>query len=199
MLFEFIKSFIALFIIIDPFVSMPVFISLTKWQKDKQKNKEAFIAVGVAFVLIIIFLFVGMLLLDIIKISLNSFKIAGGIILLIMGIQSVLGIGESNSHRNKSHKKMVGVVIGTPLLTGPGALTTVVILSQNYGYLIPLIASALVLSITWLMLRFSSTIVKLVGDQILEIMSRVMGLLLASIAVQFIIDGILGIKIMGIL
>ena len=196
MITELAKAFIALFIIIDPFVSMPVFISLTRWQNDKRKNKEAFLAVGVAFVMLTLLLFVGMVLLEIMKISLSSFQIAGGIILLIMGIQSVLGLEFS---KTKVKKRMVGVVIGTPLLTGPGALTTVVILSKSYGWLIPLTASALVLFITWLILRFSTQITKFLGAEIVEIMSRVMGLLLAAIAVQFIIEGAVGVNILGII
>ena len=87
-----IKSFIALFIIIDPFLSLAVFISLTKGMDKKELSKQAFIAVLVALGLLLIFLFSGLILLNLLGITFSSFIVAGGIILLILGVQTLFGI-----------------------------------------------------------------------------------------------------------
>lgn len=183
-----IKSFVALFIIIDPFLSLAVFIALTKGMDKKEISRQAFIAVLVAFGLLLIFLFSGLLLLNLLGISFASFKVAGGVILIIMGIQTLLGIEFTKKEHNQ---KVAAVVIGTPLLTGPGAMTTIIILSQKYGYWPPVIASIVVLFITWLMLLFSEKISRFFGERLIEVLSRVLGLVLAAMAIEFIKDGII--------
>ncbi|MEK6937479.1 MAG: MarC family protein [Nanoarchaeota archaeon] len=187
-LIGFIKSFLALFIIIDPFLGMVVFITLTRGASTKEKAKAAFIATAVAGGLLALFLFTGMFLLNIMGISLPSFVVAGGVILLILGVQAVLGI--EFARKEKQDKKAAAVIIGTPLLSGPGAMTTIVILSQQYGYWPPLIALILMMGITWLMLYFSERIAARMGDRLIEVLSRVLGLMLAALAAEFIKDGI---------
>jgi multiple antibiotic resistance protein len=183
-----IKSFVTLFIIIDPFLSLAVFMSITKELSHREKLKQAFIAVLVALGLLLIFLFSGLLLLDLLGITFSSFQVAGGVILLILGIQLLLGIEFAKTERTE---KVAVVVIGTPLLTGPGAMTTVIILSQKYGYWPPVIASVFVLAITWLILAFSDKISKFFGEKLIEVLSRVLGLVLAAMAAEFIKGGII--------
>ncbi|MBI4453681.1 MarC family protein [Candidatus Woesearchaeota archaeon] len=178
----------ALLIILDPFLCVVVFISLTKGMNKTEKAKQAFIAVSVAFGLLIFFLFLGLWLLDLMGISFPSFIVAGGVILLILGVQSVLGI--EFSKKDNSHKKVAAIVIGTPLLSGPGAMTTVIILSQHYGYWPPLIALILSLGITWIMMIWSEKITKLMGARLIEVISRVLGLILAALAIEFVKNGV---------
>jgi multiple antibiotic resistance protein len=83
------------------------------------------------------------------------------------------------------------VVIGTPLLCGPGTITTVMLLSKDYGILIPFIAITLALISTWLVLYFSETIQRVLGDVITDIMGKVLGMLVAAIAVQILASGVL--------
>ncbi|MFA6461595.1 MAG: MarC family protein [Candidatus Woesearchaeota archaeon] len=182
------KSFLALFIIIDPFLGMVVFVTLTKGAEKGEKAKAALIATAVAGGLLALFLFTGMILLNIMGISLPSFVVAGGIILLILGVQAVFGI--EFSKKENQDKKAAAVIIGTPLLSGPGAMTTIVILSQQYGYWPPLIALILVMAITWTMLYYSEKIASRMGDRLIEVLSRVLGLMLAALAAEFIKDGI---------
>lgn len=186
---EILKAFVILFVIVDPFVSIPIFIALTRKENEARRRKDIMLAVSVAGALLVAFLFIGTFILDVFKIDFNSFQIAGGVILLLLGIQTVLGIDLIKTDK----KKAVGIIIGTPLLTGPGALTTIIILSKSYSWLILLVAIFLVLIVTWLLLRYSHFIQRLVGEDVIEIMSRVMGLLLAAMAIQFIKEGILGI------
>lgn len=186
---ELIKSFITLFIIMDPFMSAVFLLGYSKNMNPGQKQKAIIIAITVAGGLLFIFLFSGLFLLNILGISFNSFKIAGGLILLIMGVSTVLAIDFSSKSEQVNS---AAILIGTPLLSGPGALTTIIILSKDYGYIIPGIAAALVLIASYLILQFSNKIREWIGTEIIEILSKVLGLLLAALAVDFIHGGIIG-------
>jgi multiple antibiotic resistance protein len=186
---EIVKSFFVLLIIVDPFLSAVFFLGMSKNLDAKTRNKHIWTAIGVAAALLFIFLFSGLYLLDILNISFNGFKIAGGILLLIMGITTVLGI-EFGGHHDKIAS--AAILIGTPMLSGPGALTTIIILSKDYGYLIPAIAALAVLIFSYFMLKYAYLIEKVIGTEIIEIFSKVLGLLLAALAVDFIHAGVLG-------
>jgi multiple antibiotic resistance protein len=189
-----IYSFGALFVILDPLLSVPIFTAMTKDQSPMEINRQALIAVAVAGFLMYTFLFFNFLIFDVLRISLASFQVAGGILLFILGMQMSLGIeiGKSKEHR----ESVAGVVIGTPLLCGPGAITTVLLLSKDYGLLIPAVAIALSLLATWIILKYSSHIQKLLGDCVTDIMAKVLGMLVAAIAVKIIIDGIIGLVLL---
>jgi multiple antibiotic resistance protein len=189
MIAEILKSFITLFIIIDPFVSAVFFVGQFKNKTTHEKNKAIWTALLVAGALLFIFLFTGLFLLNALNISLNGFMVGGGIILLIMGVTTVLGI-EFITHHEKISS--TAILIGTPLLSGPGALTTIIILSNDYGYIIPAVAALLVLVVSFFILKFADKVEKLLGKELLEIFSKVLGLLLAALAVDFIYSGIKG-------
>jgi len=186
---EFLRSFITLFIIMDPFMSVAFFLGYSKNLDSKQKDRSILIAIGVAAVLLLLFLISGLYLLNVLSISFNGFKIAGGIILLIMGVTTVLAIDISSKTENVSSG---AILIGTPLLSGPGALTTIIILSKDYGLIIPALAAIAVLVVSYLMLKFAKNLQAFIGTEIIEIMSKVLGLLLAALAVDFIHAGIVG-------
>ncbi|MCU0631121.1 MAG: MarC family protein [Methanoregulaceae archaeon] len=184
-----IYSFGALFVILDPLLSVPIFTAMTKGQSQAEINRQALIAIAVAGFLMYIFLFFNFLIFDVLRISLPSFQVAGGILLFILGMQMSLGIDIGKS---KDHSKTVaGVVIGTPLLCGPGAITTVLLLSNDYGILVPAIAIGLSLLATFLILKYSAYIQKVLGDCVTDIMAKVLGMLVAAIAVKIIVDGII--------
>ncbi len=187
-----IKSFIVLIIILDPFLGMAVFLSLTRNMNQKDRVSQAFMAVLVAFVLMLIFLFIGQILFSVLGITFSSFIVAGGVILLILGIEEILGLEFS---KRESDTKVAAIIIGTPLLCGPGAITSIIILAQKYGYFAPVSALVLSLFITWLLLLFSDKITQLLGNRLIEVLSRVLGLILAAMAVEFIKEGI--IKMIG--
>jgi multiple antibiotic resistance protein len=120
--------------------------------------------------------------------------VGGGIILLLLGITTVLGIDFGRHHEKVSS---AAILIGTPLLSGPGALTTIIILSKSYGLLIPAIAGALVLILSFFILKFADKVENLLGKEIIEIFSKVLGLLLAALAVDFIYSGVRGFIVGG--
>ena len=117
-----IYSFAALFIILDPLLSVPIFAAMTKGQTPAEIHKQAFIAVAVAGGLMYLFLVFNKMIFDILGLNMPSFQIAGGILLFLLGIQEALGI--EIGHTKEHVKTAAGVVIGTPLLCGPGTITT---------------------------------------------------------------------------
>lgn len=184
-----IYSFAALFIILDPLLSVPIFAAMTKGQTTKEIHRQAFIAVAVAGGLMYLFLIFNTTIFAILGLSLPAFQIAGGIILFLLGLQEVLGIelGRSRGHATSP----AGVVIGTPLLCGPGTITTVMLLSKDYGILIPFIAISLSLLATWFILYYAEGIQRILGDVVTDIMGKVLGMLVTAIAVKIIASGIL--------
>ena len=184
-----IYSFAALFIILDPLLSVPIFAAMTKGQTTKEIHRQAFIAVAVAGGLMYLFLIFNTTIFAILGLSLPAFQIAGGTILFLLGLQEALGIelGRSRGHATSP----AGVVIGTPLLCGPGTITTVMLLSKDYGILIPFIAISLSLLATWLILYYAEGIQRVLGDVVTDIMGKVLGMLVTAIAVKIIASGIL--------
>jgi len=183
-------AFSALFVILDPILSVPIFATMTKGQSPSEISRQAVIAVAVAGFLLYIFLFFNFFIFDILGISLPSFQVAGGILLFILGMQMALGIDIGRP--KGSSPSVAGVIIGTPLLCGPGAITTVILLVNEMGILVPAVAIALSLGATWVILRFSAEIQRILGECVTEVMARVLGMLVAAIAVKIIADGILG-------
>ena len=184
-----IYSFAALFIILDPILSVPIFAAMTKGQTSQEIHKQAFIAVAVAGGLMYLFLVFNRAIFDILGLNMPSFQIAGGILLFLLGIQEALGI--EIGHCKEHSTSAAGVVIGTPLLCGPGTITTVMLLSRDYGLLIPFVAVTLALIATWLVLYFAADIQRILGDVVTDIMGKVLGMLVAAIAVKIIASGIL--------
>lgn len=184
-----IYCFAALFIILDPILSVPIFSVMTRGQTPVEVHKQALIAVAVAGSLMYLVLIFNTTIFSILGLKLPAFQIAGGIILLLLGIQMALGIelGKSKANVNTA----AGVVIGTPLLCGPGTITTVMLLSNDHGILIPFIAITLVLIATWLVLYFADTIQHVLGDVVTDIMGKVLGMLVAALAVQILASGVL--------
>jgi len=184
-----IYSFAALFIILDPILSVPIFAAMTKGLNPKEIHKQAFIAVAVAGALMYLFLIFNRMIFDVLGLNMPSFQIAGGILLFLLGIQEALGI--EIGHCKEHSKTAAGVVIGTPLLCGPGTITTVMLLSKDYGILIPFIAITLALFATWLVLYYAEKIQHILGEVVTDIMGKVLGMLVAAIAVKIIASGVL--------
>ena len=182
-------SFAALFIILDPLLSVPIFAAMTKGQTSAEIHKQAFIAVAVAGGLMYTFLVFNTTIFNILGLNFPAFQIAGGMILFLLGVQEALGI--EIGHCREHTKTAAGVVIGTPLLCGPGTITTVMLLSKDYGLLIPFIAITLSLVATWLILYYAEIIQRILGDVVTDIMGKVLGMLVAAIAVKIIASGIL--------
>jgi multiple antibiotic resistance protein len=189
MLDELMKAFVAIFVIMDPFASLPPFIALTKGMTPEARVSAANTAALVAGCTLVFFTLFGPALLDFMGITMSSFQIAGGIMLMLIAIQFVLGVSFSKEEQNREVNAAI-VLIGVPLLCGPGVMTTAILLSSSLGLQTVIIASIAATFVTWIILNMASPIYRIIGVHGSEIMSRLMGLLLGAIAIEFIKKGL---------
>lgn len=199
---EYIKIFIGLLAIVNPFGAITLFISMTAnegFEQRKQTVRNT--SVGVVVILLTV-LFFGQLLLEFFGISIDSFRVGGGILLLLMAI-AMLNAKTSNVKQTEQEayesieKESVAIVpLAMPLLAGPGAISTVILASDKgtgIGHYIAISVGIFLLSgIVWLVLSTSGWIAKRLGETGINVFSRIMGLILAAIAIEFIANGIKG-------
>lgn len=186
-----LKTSIMLFVIMDPPGNVPIFIAVTKGMKKEERKRELNHAVIVASILLLLFAFLGKLVLDVLGITLDSFMIAGGILLLLLSFDLLRG--EHKYAMSVESGAGVGAVpIGTPLLAGPGAITAVMVIIQKEGVFVVLFTIFAAIIATKYLLGQSERIFSMLGKVGSEVLSRVMGILVAAIAIQFIGNGIMG-------
>jgi len=184
---ELTRAFVALFIIVDPFGNIPIFVGLTENITDAQRKKTYNTAILVGFALLLVFSFTGQEILSLFGLSIYSFEVAGGILLLIIAIRILI----SGFHESTESPESLGAVpIAIPLLVGPGAITTTIFNLQSYGTIITIVAVVVVLALTWVILRFINGFYKVLGKTGAIVIARVMALLIAAIAVQYILTGV---------
>ena len=194
-----------IFAIIDPFGYVPIFLTMTAKDSEEQRRKMLKKACGTAFVVLTASAFLGNTVLRFFGISIPALQISGGLILLVIAFEMVKVIPtpekisphEENEGREKEDISIIPLAI--PMLSGPASIASVVVLSaksDNIYLLYPaIILSILVtLGFTYFILKSASKIFQRVGLTGLNVMTRVMGLLLSAMAIQFVIDGYLGIK-----
>lgn len=184
-----VQVFIMLFVIMDPPGCIPIFMALTKDVSKEERERELNHAVAVASILLLLFAFLGKVVLDVLGITLNSFMIAGGILLLFIAFDLLRG---EHKYGVRGGSSVGAVPLGIPLLAGPGAITAVMVIIQSYGVGFVLFAIFSAIIATKLVLGQSERIFRIIGKVGSEVLSRVMGIIVAAIAIQFIMDGILG-------
>jgi len=183
-----VRAVLALFIVVDPFGNLPIFIGLTE-KMEKQQRKRVFnSATLTGFILLLVFSLVGQQILAFFNISIYSFMIAGGVLLLIIAIQVL--IEDEWKKPTGSPEKLGSVPIAVPLLVGPGAMTTTMLNFQDFGIIITVAAVAIVFFIVFLVLKLIDPIHRFMGKSGAAIITRIMALLIAAIAIQYIINGI---------
>ncbi len=187
---SFISAFVVLFAIMDPFASIPLYLSLTKKMSDEQKTSAANNAVLVAAIIAFAFLFFGTAVLGAFGVTLASFKVFGGFVLALLALESLLGFEFRKGNEPDPH--IASVIIATPMLTGPGVMTTVIVLSTQFGVIPTAAAAAAALLAAWVILRNSLRLQKLVGGNTIEVASKVMALLLGAVGVELMRSGLGG-------
>jgi len=185
---QFVLTFVPLFIVIDAFGNLPFVITISEDMMKKDRIKTVHYAVITATAVGLVFLFFGQFILKVMSISVGSFAIAGGTILLVLSIRYM-----STGHMvvPAAKEEMVAVVpIGTPLVMGPATITTLLILALQFPIWMVLISFAANMIITWVIFLASQNIGGFMGLGGLRAVSRVFSMLLAAIAVSMIIRGL---------
>ena len=197
---EYFKFFIALLAIVNPVGMLPIFINMTANQTPRERNKNGALASASMGAILLVVLFSGETILRFFGISVDSFRVGGGILLLLMAI-SMLNAKMSNVKQTReeeldsAERDSVAVVpLGTPLLAGPGAISTVILYAQRYSsvahYLSMVVVIVVLAACTVLLFRMAPTINRLFGRTGINIVTRLMGLIMAAMGVEFIAHGL---------
>ena len=202
MLKTFINSFVLFFITIDTIGNLPFFLSLTEDAKFKKRTQIAIKSTIIAFFILIAFAYIGRYLLEALGVTLDSLKIAGGIILMFIAIDILFEKRKIRREKKveqaldeKNYDEIVVFPIAIPFIAGPSTLASIILLIGNYtnspAFQIPVILALVAALIVSLILMIGgSYIVKYLPKQFLHITARVMAFILAALATQFVIDGI---------
>ncbi len=186
----FLLSFIPLFVAIDIIGTAPLFLGYTQDISHQERKKLIIEAVVAAFVVANVFLLGGKLVLEFLGITIDDFRIAGGIILLIISISDIM----SSSEERRNPGANIGVVpLGIPLIMGPAALTTILILIDNHGYLATILSMILNFIIVLIVLFNANKLIKLIGNGGSKAFAKIASLFLAAIAVMMIRVGLINI------
>ncbi len=193
-----IYAFTALFVIIDPIANVPVFLALLSGASKEEYRRAVGRAALIAAAVLLLFTYLGVYIFSYLGIEMYSFRIAGGLLLFIIAMEMLFGMRTRTEltpeEEAERREEVVVTPLAVPLLTGPGAITTgIVLLSRAPGEaerLLLALAIVLVFLASYLILRNADTVYRLLGTTGTKVVTRLMGLLLAAIAVQFVIDGI---------
>ena len=195
-----LRSFTALLAVIDPLAILPVFIAVTAGQSNAQRRKTARLSMLYAFLLLLFFILIGHLILHLFNITIDAFKVAGGILLLLIGLEMVHSRLSLVAHPNvKEYAEAVNaedvalMPLAMPMISGPGAITTAMTLVTG-GFsmvriVISLFVAGAVLAITYILLVSADKVSKKIGSNGIGILTRLMGLLLIAYAVQMGFEG----------
>jgi multiple antibiotic resistance protein len=183
-----VRATVALFIIVDPIGLVPIFSNVTGSLSQPEKTKMFRVVIYTGATLLTIFALVGQELLALFGISLPSFEMAGGLLLLLLSLD-ILFRGERFA-KPGSHEDAGIVPIAFPLLVGPGAITTTMIAFGAYGILVTLGSVLIVMLLSWLVMKQTDRIHALLGKTGSSVIAQVMAVFIAAIAIQFIITGI---------
>ncbi len=202
----FLTVFVALFAIMNPIGAVPILITLTDGYSIKERKEVIRRSVYMASGMLFGFMFLGVYIFDILGINIYDFEIAGGILLFKVGFDMLQGktsqtkITNAEQQDSAEREAIAIAPIGTPLLAGPGSITTAIIYFNGTGIgifsrFMVVLAVILVLVLAFIILRYSLPIFQRIGKTGAIVISRIMGLLLTAIAVDLITTGILHIFI----
>ena len=197
MLEVFFQTFVLYFVVIDPLAAAPLFLIVTQGFKIKDKLKTAFEATLIATLILMFFAILGNFILTYLQISFSAFTIAGGIILFLISLEMLF---DKRSQRKEDEIKESSAAtavfpLAIPLLAGPAAITSVIVSVADMGenltsQITGLLALILVMTLTFISFYVVTKSSKIINKKITSVVSRVIGIILAGLSVQFILDGI---------
>lgn len=200
---QLVNMFLALLVVVDPMGLAPIFAGLTAGYSEAEKRQIALRAVGIGSATLLVFALVGNALLGALGIGIPAFRIAGGVLLFLTALDMIFA--RPSGARNKTVSGSTPVDNGhdiavfplaIPLIAGPGAITTILLYTGDKSFvgMLPILAVLLcVLALVLVSLLFTTRIMRVFGETGANVLARVLGVLLAALAVQFIVDGVVAI------
>lgn len=196
----FVKFFIGLFALVNPVGIIPVFISMTSYQTAAARNKTNMTANLSVAIILWTSLFLGDGILQLFGISIDSFRIAGGILVVTIAMSMISGkLGEDKQNKQEKSetaiRESVGVVpLALPLMAGPGAISSTIVWGTRFHTLPYLVGFTLAIALfafcCWGLFRIAPWLVRLLGQTGINVITRIMGLLLMALGIEFIVTGI---------
>ncbi|HGF9745392.1 TPA: YchE family NAAT transporter [Klebsiella pneumoniae] len=194
------KFFIGLFALVNPVGIIPVFISMTSYQPAAVRNKTNLTANLSVAIILLTSLFLGDGILQIFGISIDSFRIAGGILVVTIAMSMISGkLGEDKQNKQEKSetavRESIGVVpLALPLMAGPGAISSTIVWGTRYHSWVHLVGFSLAIAVfalcCWGIFRMALWLVRLLGQTGINVITRIMGLLLMALGIEFIVTGI---------
>jgi multiple antibiotic resistance protein len=192
-----ISDFVLLWAVIDPIGTVPVFISATRGQTIENRSRTALRAAVVAAGILLFFIIGGEPILNAMGVPVLAFQIAGGIVLFLFALTMIFGEGKPHAEEDEitASQDVAIFPLATPSLASPGAMMGVALLTQNTIHsideqIVTVILMLLVIGIAYLMMRFAGVIIRVIGDGGANVVSRVMGMILASVAATAVLAGL---------
>jgi multiple antibiotic resistance protein len=183
----FLQVFIPLFVAIDVFGVLPLYLGLTESMDDVSRRKLTVQSVLTAFSISIIFLVAGTIVFSFLGITESDFRVGGGIVLLVLAVYDLL----FSHYHERTPEPLLGVVpIGIPLIMGPAALTTIILLVNAHGYVWTIVSLVANMLIVWLTFRHAPLLIRGLGRAGARAVAKVIALFLAGIAVMMIRSGV---------
>jgi multiple antibiotic resistance protein len=194
LLIKICKDFATIWTTIDPIGNVAIFAGLTAALTRVERRRTALRAVLYATVILVVAVVAGQIILDAIGIRMHSLKVAGGIILFLFALKMLFG-GLDKPGSPEAGRDLAVFPLAVPSIAGPGAMMAVIVLTDNDVYTVPEQAETgvvllVVLLITYLFLRFSDFILRVIGQQGAAVLVRVMGIILASLAVEIVLTAL---------
>ncbi len=197
-----LTAFLTLFVIVDPVGLSSLFLGVTAGYSPKRRRATALRAVLIAAFILITFLFVGGSLLRYLGVSIDALRIAGGLLLFKLAFDMVLARRErqTESEEEEAHQREDVAVfpLAIPLIAGPGAFATLLVLASDTGkepfhIAVLVCAIVVVLAVVYVGFRLATPIQRILGDTGTAVVTRVLGIILAALAVQLVIDAVVAI------
>jgi multiple antibiotic resistance protein len=190
----FLTTLVTVLVIMDPIGNVPIFLALTRFQDDQIRRRSALLATAVAGVVIFGFALGGRQLLELVGISLEALQVAGGLLLLLIGYELLNPTGSSSLTTAAEGSNVALVPLGTPLLAGPGAIAATMLAmadAEGAGPTVSVLGALVAaLVIVYLGLRFAGALGRVLRPSAIELVSRVLGLIVAAIGVQLLAGAI---------
>ena len=193
-----ITALVTMFVVVDPIAIAPLFIALTSGMTQSQRRRIAWRACTIAGVLLLVFAAFGEAVLGFIGISMPAFRVAGGVLLFITALDMLFDRRtkrrEDRSHEEDDRDDPSAFPLAIPLIAGPGAIASVILLTSEKpgweGIVTVTAITALVLVVMALTLQVSGYLERVLGKTVINVITRLLGMLLAALSVQFVLDGL---------
>lgn len=198
----FLDAFVVLFVVIDPIGLAPIFAAITHGESAESRRRMALRGTMIAAVILFVFVLGGAALLQALGIGMPAFEIAGGVLLFLIAVDMVFvrqsGIRSTTKREQREAERKDDVSVfplAFPLIAGPGALTTVLLMSgkyaeQRYGVVVILAVVLIVLACALMALLQATRIMRLLGETGANVVTRLFGVILTALAVQYVLDGV---------